>query len=315
MNTAVLRLIGARLVTMVPVALGVAFLVFLLMHVAPGDPARVFLGDKATPESIAALRADWGLDRPLIIQFLDFLGGVFRGDLGSSITFGRPTTELVWNRLPATLLLMVMGTLFGVLLSAPLALWVARHPGGALDGTVRVVVAVIQGIPAFLIGTLLIMILGLQLRWFPVGGYGTNLGSQLYSMVLPALTVGLSMLPVLLRGFRASFITSLQGEPFAFGRAKGVATSRLYRDYVVRPAAVSGISLLGIQIGSLVGGVVIVENVFAIPGMGTLLMSGILNRDFPLVQGVTLVLAAMVIIVYLLVDVAYATVDPRVKFS
>ena len=310
-----LRLVLTRVLGAIPVALGVCALTFLLLHVAPGDPALLYLGDKASPEALAAIREKWGLDDPLWKQFLAFLVGVAHGNLGFSISLNLPTSELVATRLPASLLLMIMGTAFGIALSLPLAAVAAAHPGGRVDSLVRVLVALVQGVPMVLLGTLLLSVLALQLGLFPVGGYGGSALDHLHSLILPALTVGVGMLPVLVRGFRSAFVDALGSENMAFAQSKGLKGFALMVPYVLRPTGVSAISLIGIQLGSLVGGVVIVENVFAFPGMGNLMLQGILARDFGLVQGVTLVLSLLVVSVFMVTDLLLALVDSRISLS
>ncbi|KFI52722.1 ABC transporter permease [Bifidobacterium biavatii] len=304
-----------RLVTLIPVALGVCLLTFLLLHVAPGDPVRLALGDKASAEAIATRRHEWGLDKPLWVQFLDFVVGIFHGDLGDSITLNEPTATAIAQRLPPTLLLMAGGTLIGIVLALPLAILSTKKIGGFFDEFMRVFVALLQGIPSFVLGTFVIILFGLQLKWMPVGGYGTTLMDHLVSIVLPSITIGIGLIPVLFRGFRQAILDSLESDSVAFGKAKGLPDGLLKRDYVIRPAAVDTVNLIGLQLGSLVGGVVIVENVFAIPGMGNLMMSAILSRDFPLVQGVVIVFAALVTVIYLLTDICYTALDPRGSMS
>lgn len=307
--------IGKRLLALIPVALGVCALTFFLLHIAPGDPVRLYLGDKASPEAIASQRHQWGLDKPLLQQFWSFISNLFHGDLGHSITLNEPTTQAIIERLPPTLWLMILGTLLGVIFALPLAVISARHAGGAADETMRVLTALIQGTPSFLLGTVFIIVFGLQLRLLPVGGYGDTWLQHLISLILPSVTVAIGMLPVLFRGFRQAIIDAMRSDAVAFGKAKGLPAKPLLINYIVRPAGVETVSLIGIQLGSLVGGVVIVENVFAVPGMGNLMMSAIMSRDFPLVQGVVIVFAAIVTIVYLLTDICYAVVDPRVSMS
>ncbi len=307
--------LGRRLLALVPVAIGVCALTFFMLHVAPGDPVRSFLGDKASPEAIEALRAQLGFDQPLIVQFGNFVFGLFRGDLGFSVALNQPVGDLVAARLPVSLTLMVTGTLCGVLIALPLALLAARKPGSLADEVIRVIAAVMNGIPAFLIGTALISALALGLGWFPVGGYGEDLPQQAQALVLPSLTLGLSMLPMLTRGFRDAIARARSAEPVSFARSKGLGGRPTLRDYILRPASVPMVSLIGIQLGALVGGVVVIENVFAIPGMGTLMMTGILARDFGLVQGVTVVLAGLTVLIFVINDLAMSWLDPRVKIA
>jgi peptide/nickel transport system permease protein len=309
------RYIAKRLALLVVVVFGVVSLTFLLVRAAPGDPARNVLGDKASNAAVAALRHQWGLDRPLGRQYLTFVHQVVTGDLGQSFYFHVSIRSLLESRLPTTLLLMAMATVFAVLIAVPLATWVALRGRGGSDVFVRVLDALFLGSPSFLVGTLLIIVFGLKLRWFPVGGYGTTTAEHLHSMVLPALTVSLTVVPLLINSLRASLTDALDSEYVAFGRSKGLRPSTVLVSYALRNGSISGISILGIQAGVLAGGTLVAENVFAIPGMGTLMVTGILNRDFPVVEAVTLVFAVFVVLIYLATDIGYALLDPRARVA
>ena len=300
-----------RFLLLILVVFGVVTATFVLVHATPGDPVLTYLGDKATPEAVAALRHAWGLDESLGAQYVRFLREVATGNLGSSLFFHTPIVKLIEVRLPTTLLLMLVSTVFAVVISLPLATWVAVRGRGGADLFVRIFNAVVLGMPAFFIGTLFIVFFGLQLRWFPVGGYGTTFIQHLYSLVLPGLAVALGIVPLLVNSLRASLTDALQSEFVAFAYSKGLRSRTVLSAYVIRNGSISGITILGLQAGSLAGGALVIENVFALPGMGSMMMTGILNRDFPVVQSVTLVFAAIVVAVYLVTDFAYAILDPR----
>lgn len=310
-----LSYIGRRLMILIPVVLGVTVLVFFSIHLVPGDPARSFLGDHATPSAVAALHQLWGLDHPIPVQYLLFLGRLLHGNLGQSLFYQSSVGSLISGRLPLTLLLLLYATIFAVLIAVPLAIAAARRPDGAVDHAVRAVGLVGIGMPSFWVGTLLIIVFGLHLHVFPVAGYGTNLPSQLRALVLPGLTVAISIAPMLVRSLRTAMIDALNSEYVAFARAKGVAGPAVLLRYGLRNASISAVTVLGINIGFLVGGTLVVENVFALPGLGSLMVQSILNRDFPVVQGITLVFAVLVVLVYLLTDIAYALLDPRVRLT
>jgi peptide/nickel transport system permease protein len=307
--------IGKRLLLLIPVALGVVTAAFLLMHVTPGDPALTYLGNHATPAAVRALRHEWGLDQPLWRQYFSFLGGLFRGDLGTSLYYKTPNTTLIAQRLPLTLLLMVMATIMSVIISVPLGILAAVKKNSIADETIRVFNAVAQGMPAFWLGTMLIIFLALQAGLFPVGGYGDTWPQHIYSLILPAFSVAISIVPVLVKSLRSSMIDALQSEYVAFGTSKGLRRATVLTRYALRNGSISGISVLGINVGYLAGGTLVVENVFALPGMGAAMMQGILNRDFPVVQISALVFAALVVLVYLLTDIVYSLLDPRVRLS
>ena len=304
-----------RVLLMIPIVLGVATLSFILMKLAPGDPAAAYLGDKATPENVAQLRRAWGLDEPMIIQYLQFLGGLLVGDFGQSFIFQTSVLELLKLRMPATLLLMLVSLVFAVVISVPLSLWVAAKRSAASAIVSRVFAATVQGMPAFFVGTLLILVLGVNLGVFPVGGYGSNFGEHLYSLVLPGLAVALTICPVLIRSLTAALNDSMSAEYTNFALSKGLSRKRTVIDYAFRNAGITGVSILGIQVGHLVGGALVVENVFAIPGVGSLLMEAVLARDYDVVQALTVIFGVLVVLVYLLTDVVYSIVDPRVRLG
>lgn len=304
-----------RVLLMIPIVLGVATLSFILMKLAPGDPAAAYLGDKATPENVAQLRQAWGLDEPMIIQYLQFLAGLLVGDFGQSFIFQTSVLELLKLRMPATLLLMLVSLVFAVVISVPLSLWVAAKRSAASAIVSRVFAATVQGMPAFFVGTLLILLLGVNLGIFPVGGYGSNFGEHLYSLVLPGLAVALTICPVLIRSLTAALNDSMSAEYTNFALSKGLSRKRTVIDYAFRNAGITGVSILGIQVGHLVGGALVVENVFAIPGVGSLLMEAVLARDYDVVQALTVIFGVLVVLVYLLTDVVYSIVDPRVRLG
>lgn len=305
--------VGRRLLLLVPVVLGVVTLTFLLMHITPGDPAIAYLGVKAGPEALDALRRSWGLDQPLWRQYLGFMGGVLRGDFGVSMYFKAPVTELIATRLPVTLLLMSLSTVFIVVIGVPLAVLAAVRRDGWADAAIQLGASVGLGMPQFWVGTMLVLFLSLKAGLFPVAGYGTGPGQHLLSLVLPSLTVAVATVPLIMRSLRASMIEALDSEFVAFGRAKGLRPRTVLVQYGLRNGCISAVTILGINIGGMVGGTLVVENVFGLPGLGQLMMQGILNRDFPVVQGTTLVFAAVVVLVYLATDVSYRFLDPRVR--
>ncbi|MGO1974785.1 MAG: ABC transporter permease [Propionibacteriaceae bacterium] len=308
-----IRYLARRLALMVPVGLGVVTLTFIIMQLTPGDPAIAYLGDKATPEAVAALRAEWGLDEPLITQYFSFLGGLVTGDLGNSLYFKVPISQLLAIRMPPTLILMVMASVLAVVISVPLSVWAATSRSAVAAVVIRFFTATVQGIPTFFLGTLMITFLAVRLQWFPVGGYGDTFGEHLHSLVLPALAIALNMVPLLVRSLTNSIGEALESEFVDFGRSKGLKETSVLLHYAMRNGSISGISILGIQIGNLAGGALVVENVFAIPGMGSMLMNGVLNRDFPTVQVCTVVFAGLVVAIYLLTDIAYGWLDPRAR--
>jgi peptide/nickel transport system permease protein len=305
-----------RLLQLVPIVFGVTILVFFLIHLVPGDPARTMLGTHSTPQKVALLHHEWGLDKPLPVQYWRFLGRMVHGDLGSSLFYSVPAGRLVWERLPPTLWLICLGTLLSVLISVPLAALAATKRDRAPDQVVRAVPLVGLGFPPFWLGIMLLLAFALHLgRAFPVGGYGTGPLGHLHSMFLPALTVALAITPILVRSLRASLLEVLESDYIATARSKGLPERRVLVHHALRNAIISTVSVLGVNIGFLVGGTLVIEQVFALPGIGQLMINSIFQRDFPVVQAVTLVFAVMVVLVYLLTDVVHATLDPRVRFD
>ncbi|MCW2976233.1 MAG: Peptide/nickel transport system permease protein [Actinomycetia bacterium] len=305
-----------RLAHLVPIVLGVTILVFFLIHLVPGDPARTILGNQATDARVALLHHEWGLDRPLPVQYEKFMGRLVHGDLGSSLFYGMGAGRLVVDRLPVTLWLIGFGTLLSVLIAVPLAALAATQRDRLPDHLVRAVPLVGLGFPPFWVGIVLLLVFGLHLgRLFPVGGYGNGFTGHLHSMFLPSLTVAFGIAPILIRSLRASLLEVLESDYVTTARSKGLPERRVLVHHALRNGIVSTVSVLGVNVGFLVGGTLVIEQVFAVPGIGQLMINSIFQRDFPVVQAVTLVFSVMVVLVYLLTDVAHALLDPRVRFE
>jgi peptide/nickel transport system permease protein len=307
--------VGRRLLQLIPVAVGVTIVAFFMIHLIPGDPAQTILGIHATPQKIALLNKQFGLDKPLITQYWLFLGRLLRGNLGQSLIVGGPVSSLIWQKISPTLWLIVYAAVLAVVISVPLAMIAATRKDAVRDQLVRAVPLVGLGMPPFWVGFLLIYGFGIKLRWFPVSGYGAGFSGHVRSMFLPSLTVAIALSPVVIRSLRASMLNVLGAEFITTARSKGVPARRLFLRHVLRNAVIPAITVLGINIGFLIGGTVVVETVFAVPGIGQLMINSIFQRDFPVVQGVTLVFAVLVVLVNLLADMAYAALDPRVSFD
>jgi peptide/nickel transport system permease protein len=304
-----------RLLLLIPVAAGVTIIVFFMIHLIPGDPARTILGIHATAPAVAELHREWGLNRPLAAQYWLFLNRLFHGNLGESLFYQVPARTLIVGRLPVTIWLIVYSVVLAVVISVPLAMIAASRKDAARDQAVRAIPLVGLGMPPFLTGIVLIYLFALRLHVFPVGGYGSGIGGHLRSMFLPSLTVAIALAPVIIRSLRVSMIEVLGSDYVTTARAKGVRGGRLLARHVLRNAVIPAVTVLGINVGFLIGGTLIVENVFAIPGIGQLMIQSIFQRDFPVVQGVTLVFGVIVVLVNLLTDVAYTLLDPRVRFG
>jgi peptide/nickel transport system permease protein len=304
--------IVGRLLQMVPVLTVLAVLVFLMIRLIPGDPAVTLLGVEATPAKVAALREHLGLDEPLWVQFGLYVNNLAHGDLGSSFIVRVPVLQLVQERLPLTLFLVAYAMTLAVLITFPLAVLAALHRDSLLDQCVRGFTVAMMSTPGFWVGIILLIVLGVNLSIFPVGGAGKAWGDRFYYLFLPALTLALGVSAVLIRNLRDAILSTLNAEHVVFARAKGLNARLVLVKHVLRNALISTITLFGLYIGFLVGGSVIVESVFALPGMGSMMISAILGRDYQIVQGFTLVYAVLVSIVYLLTDVTYSFVDPRI---
>jgi peptide/nickel transport system permease protein len=305
-----------RLLQLVPIVLGVTILVFFLIHLVPGDPARTILGNQATPARVALVRHEFGLDRPLLVQYQKFMGRLVRGDLGSSLFYSVPAGRLVLQRLPVTLWLIGFGTLLSIMIAVPLAVIAATNRNRLPDQVVRAVPLVGLGFPPFWLGIMLLLVFGLHLgRGFPVGGYGGGFIGHVHSMFLPALTVALGIAPILIRSLRASLLEVLESDYVITARSKGIPERRVVRRHALRNAVISTVSVLGVNVGYLVGATLVIEQVYALPGIGQLMINSIFERDFPVVQAVTMVFAVMVVLVYLTTDVVHALLDPRVRYD
>ena len=305
-----------RLLQAVPVAFGVTFLTFLLIHLLPGDPAGAVLGNRATPELVAQLHAKWGLDRSLPEQYWLFVQRLAHGDLGDSLLYGDTVRSMIAQRAPVTIWLLVYSTVLSMLIAVPLATVAARRKDGAVDQVVRAVPIVGLGMPAFWLGIMLILLLAADVwQIFPVGGYGDGVLGHLKSMFLPALTVAIGTVPLLIRSLRVSLLAVLESDYITTARAKGVGERRVLIRHALRNGIMPMITVLGINLGFLIGNTVVVEKVFALPGVGAMIFDGIQQRDFAVVQGVTLMLAILVILLNILIDVIYSLLDPRVRYD
>jgi peptide/nickel transport system permease protein len=304
-----------RLLLLVPTVLGVTIITFFMIHLIPGDPARTILGIHATPRAIAILHREWGLNRPLVSQYWLFMDRLVHGNLGISLYYNVPVWGLITSHLPATLWLICYAAVLAIIISVPLAMIAASRKDAVRDHIVRAVPLLGLGMPAFWLALILQTEFGVRYRLFPVTGYGAGLAGHLHSMFLPALTVAIALCPVVIRSLRASMLNVLGADYITTARAKGVPGPRLFIRHVLRNAVIPAVTVLGINIGFLIGGTLIVEQVFALPGIGALMINSIFSRDFPVVQGIALTFGIMVVLVNLLTDVAYASLDPRVRFD
>ena len=312
-----LRFILSRLASTVPVLLVVSITVFLVLRLAPGDPAAVIGGSNATTEDIAAIRQSLGLDKSLLQQFLIFIGNLLHGDLGRSYYFNKPVTTLIAERVGPTLSIASGTMLFAVALAVPMGTLAAWRMGGWLDRLVMGFSVLGFSVPVFVVAYLLIMPLSLKLGWLPVQGYvppSSGLAAWASHLVLPWIALGTVYVALLARVTRASVSEALTEDYIRTARAKGVSqTAVLFRHALVN-AAVPIVTVVGIGVALLIGGVVVTETVFAIPGLGSMTVEAVLNRDFPVIQGVVLFFAFANVAINLLVDLCYLALDPRIRY-
>jgi peptide/nickel transport system permease protein len=302
-----------RLAQMIPVLFGITLVVFALLQLIPGDPVQTMLGLQARPESVAALRQELGLDRPLWEQYVRYLGNVITFDLGNSLKYKVSVASLLGERLEVSLALIAYATVLMIMLSVPLGIISALRKDRIFDQITRVVLMVTLVMPAFWVGILFLTYFSVKLQLFPVAGYGEGWREHLHHLFLPALTIALSIVPILVRALRTSVLEAMASDYVRTARAKGLRERAVVSSHVLRNALIPALTLLGLSVGYLLGGTVIVENVFSLPGAGKLLVDAIAARDYPLVQSTTLVFAVLVIFVNLLTDVIYTFLDPRVR--
>ncbi len=308
--------VGRRLVYLVPVLVAVSLLTFLIASLLPGDLAYVILGDQATPDKVAALRHDMGLDQPIWWRYASWLGHVLQGDFGRSFRTGQTVLQAVSERLPVSIELMLLAELAALAIGIPLAIACAVRSGSAFDRFVTGSAFGMLSVPAFLAAILLIYLFAVELRWLPATGYvpfGEDPVGNIRSFVLPALTLALGEWPVLMRVLRSDMIATLQEDYIAMARAKGLKPSRILLVHALKPSSLTLVTVTGINIGRLIGGTVIVESVFALPGIGRLLLGAIYTRDLIILQGVVLFVACGYVLMNFVVDLLYAVLDPRIR--
>jgi peptide/nickel transport system permease protein len=308
----VLSYILGRLVQMVPVVLGVVLMAFLTVQLVPGDPVRIMLHGRATEDVIAAAHARLGLDQPVPVQFARFVWNALRGDLGTSIIQQAPVTAIILERLGASLFLLTYSALIAVLLAVPLAILSAARHGRPIDHAIRIGGMIGFAMPPFWMGLLLMLLFGLTLGLFPISGYGRGFPGHVVHLTLPSLTIAVFLAPILIQSLRGSMLEVMSADYVEVARAKGLSERRILIKHVLRNALIPAITVLAVNIGWLLSGAVIVEYVFSIPGLGSLLVRAVGFRDYPVIQGLALVFAMLVVIVNLLADLAYMLVDRRV---
>lgn len=314
MKTYLLR----RALAIIPVMLVVATVSFVLIRLAPGDPASVLAGPDATTEDLAQLRTALGMDQPLPVQLVKWYARLAQGDLGQSIFLRRPVVQAVVERLEPTLLLTLWGTVLAILIGVPAGIVSARYHNTAVDQSFMALALLGLSIPNFLLGLLMILVFGVWLGWLPVSGYvplDEGVWRNLRSLLMPAVSLGLVQSALVARITRSSMLDVLREQYILSGRAKGLSERAVIYKHALKNAIIPTLTVIGITVALLIGGAVVIETVFNIPGVGRLIISAVLRRDYPVVQGVVLLIAVTYTVINLLVDLAYLVIDPRIRYT
>ncbi len=306
-----------RLLQLIPVLLLTSILIFLMIYLIPGDPAQITLGPNATPEQLVAVRSQMGLDQPLPVQYVIWLGRALRGDLGKSFINDYPVGQLILNKLPVTVELTLASFVVALLIAAPLGILSAIHPRGAISRFAFAYNGLAMAVPTFWLGILLVLFFGLQLKVLPTSGYVPLLPNPLQALpsrILPAFTLGIFVSAVLARFLKAALLETLHQDYMRTARAKGLRERSVILDHALKNALIPVVTVLGLQFGTFLGGAVITEAIFDLPGIGRMVLYAILTRDYTVVQGAILLVVTAFVIVNLLTDVVYAYLDPRIRY-
>ena len=306
-----------RVVATIPVMAIVALFVFSLLYIAPGDPAAIIAGDQASPADVDRIRASLGLDRPFLVRFGDWLWHVLQGDLGQSIFTNLPVTHMIAQRVEPTLSLMLLTLVFSICIAVPMGVLAAWKQGSLIDRGVMLLAVFGFSVPVFVVGYLLAYVFALQLRWLPVQGYtplANGVGPWLANLVLPTLTLAGAFVALIARITRATMLEVLSQDYVRTARAKGLGQAPILFVHALKNAAVPIVTVIGLGVAGLIGGAVVTESVFAIPGVGRLVVDAILRRDYPVIQGVVLIFSFAYVLVNLAVDLTYTVFDPRIRY-
>lgn len=310
-----LNYITKRVLQMIPVFLIVTVIVFFMIRLIPGDPAEIMLGSKATPEALAAMREKMGLNQPMIAQFFIYLKELFHFDFGDSIRYNQSVSSLIATRFGVTFSLTLVSTIFTIIISFVLGYLAGIHKDKALDFIVRLCALVGLSAPTFWIGLLLLTAFAVNLKIFPVAGWGTTIAEHIQGLILPGLTQALGVSAVLIRNLRENVINNKDSDYVEFARGQGLRERVISTRYIIRNAMIPTSTLLSLKIAYMLGGSVVIESIFSLPGLGQLLVSSISSRDYAVVQGVVLTFVIIVMVINLATDILYSLFDPRVKLS
>ena len=309
---ALLDYIVGRLLQMIPVIIGVSLVSFISIHFVPGDPVEIMMHGRATPEALALAHAKLGLDQPVLVQYWHFIVNAAQGDLGTSIIQNANVSKIVGERLLPSIYLLVTSAFLAVVIAVPLSIVAARRADQAADHVIRLAGIVGFAMPPFWIGILLMLLFGITLDWFPISGYGRNFVDRLHHLFLPSLTVAIFLAPILVQSLRSAMLDVMTAEYIEVARAKGLGPWRILVKHALRNALIPVTTILAVNIGWLLSGAVVVEYLFSFPGLGSLLVRAVGYRDYPVIQGLSLVFAVLVLAVNLLADLSYMLIDRRV---
>ena len=313
-----LRHILARLILMIPVIFFISVMVFTMMHLIPGDPAYVMLGEEASPEAVEALRKELGLDRSIPVQYMEWMKAALQGDLGRSIRNNEKILDAILDRLPVTAYLAMSAVVFSILIALPAGIIAGVKPKSLMDVAATILAMGGIAMPSFWLGILLIFFFAFKLEWLPIMGYVSPLEDfwdSLRHIILPAVTLGASMAATNTRFIRSSMLDVMNKEYITTARSKGLRETGVIRKHALKNALIPVVTMLGLQMAMLFGGALIVETIFAIPGLGRLIVNAFFARDFPMVQGIVLFMAVFVLTANFIVDILYSFLDPRIRLG
>ncbi|MCH3906779.1 MAG: ABC transporter permease [Sphaerochaeta sp.] len=309
-----LNYIIKRILQIIPVLFLTTILIFVMIHLIPGDPARLMLGEKATESAVAALREKLGLNRSLTAQYFQYLKGLLTFDLGTSLTYQRPVAQMLKERIPVTLSLTLMSTILSLLISFPLGYLAGIHKDKPGDHVVRGSALVAIAMPSFWVALLLMLLFSVKLRWLPAGGWGTTVWDHIRGLILPSLTQAIATSAILIRNIRNSVVEISVMDYVDFARSKGISEKEVRDHHILRNTLISTVTLLSMRVAYMLGGSVILETIYALPGIGKLMVDSIFGRDYVVVQALVFLFAFLVLVINLLTDILYSILDPRVRF-
>ena len=305
--------IAKRLVQMIPVVIGITIISFFLIKLTPGDPARMILGMKASPEAVAVVRERLGLDLPLATQYFNYIGDLSKGELGDSIRYQLPVSDLILQYLPVTAFLAAYVIFLTIPITLLFGMLAARNRGRWIDQAIRMATILGMTMPVFWLAILMLRLFSIELEWFPVSGFGIGFAGHLHHLFLPAVSISIYLAPILIRNLRSALLTEMGADYVVASRAKGLPESYIFNHHILKNASLPTLNLFGVMVTYLIGGTLIVELVYALPGLGTLMYNAILGRDYSVIQGLTLFYAIATVLITLATDLVSSMIDPRLN--